>query len=220
MLVSSVAGSRSIFSQFSLTTCSLRGSSSKPAMMLRWSKCLAANGIVFFSPLPPIISGMWSRKRGSAIASCVRVVLAGERRPLAREHRQDDLQRLAELVEAVGEGAEVVAERVVLELEPAGADAEDRAALADHVERGDRLGQQRRVAVGVAGDQGAELHASRWPPPARRARCTPRASAGRGCRGRAVDRSGPSRRRSRSRRLRLPAPGRSPWGRARSTPVP
>ena len=47
----------------------------------------------------------------------------------------------------------------MLELEPAGADAEDRAARAHHVERRDRLGQQRRVAVGVAGHQGSELHA-------------------------------------------------------------
>ena len=46
----------------------------------------------------------------------------------------------------------------MLQLEPAGADAEDGAALADHVQRGDRLGEQRRVAVGVAGDQRAELN--------------------------------------------------------------
>ena len=87
------------------------------------------------------------------------VVLAVHGRPLALDHREDDLQRLVELVEPVGERAELVAELIVLELEPAGADAQDRAARADHVERGDRLGQQRRVAVGVAGDQGAELDA-------------------------------------------------------------
>jgi hypothetical protein len=57
------------------------------------------------------------------------VVLAGERRSLALEHRQDDLQRLVQLVEAIGEGAELVAELIVLELEPAGADAEYRPAL-------------------------------------------------------------------------------------------
>ena len=79
--------------------------------------------------------------------------------PLALEHRQDDLQGLAEPVEAVGEGAEVVAQRVVLQLEPPGADAEYRAALADHVQRGDRLREQCRVAVGVAGDERAELDA-------------------------------------------------------------
>ena len=41
-------------------------------MMLRWSKWRAAEPNVFFSPLPPIISGMWSRKRGLANASLVR----------------------------------------------------------------------------------------------------------------------------------------------------
>ncbi len=85
------------------------------------------------------------------------VVRAGERRALALDHRHDDLERLVELVEPVGERAELVSELVVLELEPARSETQDGAALAHHVERGDRLGQQRGIAIGVAGDQGAQL---------------------------------------------------------------
>jgi hypothetical protein len=51
-------------------------------------------------------------------------VLAVQRGPLAAQHRQDDLQRLLELLEPLGERAERDAVGVVLELEPARADAE------------------------------------------------------------------------------------------------
>ncbi len=47
---------------------------------------------------------------------------------------------------------------VVLELEPAGPDAEDGAARADHVQGRDRLRQQCWIAVRVAGHQRAKLH--------------------------------------------------------------
>ena len=53
----------------------------------------------------------------------------------------------------------VEAEAVVLLLVPRGADAEDGAAVRDHVERRDDLGEQRGVAVRDAGDERAELHA-------------------------------------------------------------
>lgn len=56
---------------------------------------------------------------------------------------------VAELVEAVGERPELGALEIVLQLVPPRAGAEDRAALADHVERGDRLGEQRGVAIGL-----------------------------------------------------------------------
>jgi hypothetical protein len=85
------------------------------------------------------------------------VPLAVERRALAAQHRDDDLQRLVEPLEPVGEGAELEAELLVLQLEPAGADAQHGPAAADHVEGGDGLGQHRRVAVGVAGDQRGQL---------------------------------------------------------------
>ena len=80
-------------------------------------------------------------------------MLAGEGGPLVAQHRHDDLECLLELLEPVGEGAELEAERVVLELEPAGPDAELGPASRDDVERGEGLGQERRVPVGVAGHQ-------------------------------------------------------------------
>jgi hypothetical protein len=70
------------------------------------------------------------------------IPVARERWPRTLDHRQDDLQRLVEPVEPVGEGAELEAQLVVLELEPAGADAEDRAPPADDIERRDDLCQQ------------------------------------------------------------------------------
>ena len=86
------------------------------------------------------------------------IVLAPQRNRLAPQHRHDDLQRFLQLLEPVGEGTELVTERLVLELEPARADAERRSTAGDVVECGDRLRQQRRVPVGVAGDQGREPH--------------------------------------------------------------
>ena len=85
------------------------------------------------------------------------IPLAGERGPFAVGHRDDDLKRLLELLESLGERVEFEAELLVFELEPAGADAEDRPAAADHVQRRDGLGEQRRVAVGIAGDQRRQL---------------------------------------------------------------
>ena len=79
---------------------------------------------VFFSPLPPIITGIRDDRRRLVDRVLHLVVLAVERRALVAQHREDDLQRLLELLEPVGERAELEAERVVLELEPAGADAE------------------------------------------------------------------------------------------------
>ena len=124
VLVSSVAGSRPTSSQRSSTQLELARQLVESGDQVEMVEVLAASRIVFFSPLPPIISGMWSRKRGLAIASSVRYYLPRERRPLTLEHRQDDLQRLVEPLEPVGEGAELETELVVLELEPAGADAE------------------------------------------------------------------------------------------------
>jgi hypothetical protein len=60
-------------------------------------------------------------------------------------------------LEPHGGAGEVEAEGLVLLLEPGGADAEDGPALRHHVEGGDDLGQQRRVPVGDAGDQGGQV---------------------------------------------------------------
>ena len=97
------------------------------------------------------------RQRGRRVDRVAHlVVLAVEAHLLVAQHRYDDLQRLLELLEPVGEGAELVAEGVVLEFEPARSDAERRPATRDVVERRDGLREQRRVTVGVAGHQRRE----------------------------------------------------------------
>ena len=95
---------------------------------------------------------------GSLIASVGAIPLAGHSGTLAGEHALDDDQGLFELFEPVGERAELEAERVVLELEPAGADAELGAASAHEVERRECLREQRRVPVGVSGHEGREAN--------------------------------------------------------------
>ena len=99
-------------------------------MRLDSSAYWATRRSVFFSPLPPIMIGI--RRQRLRLVDRVRglVPLAVEGGSLASEHAGDDLQGLLELLEPVGEGAELEAERVVLELEPAGADAELGAAAA------------------------------------------------------------------------------------------
>ena len=87
--------------------------------------------------------------------------MAVEARSFAAELPSDDLQGLFQFGEAVSERPELKAEAVVLELEPAGADAELRPASRDVVERCHFLGQQGGVAVGVARDQSGSSP-SRW----------------------------------------------------------
>lgn len=92
------------------------------------------------------------------------IVLAGEGRlVVAVRHRQDDLESLVQLVEPIGEGAELEAELLVLEFVLSGADAKDGVALTDSVERRNGLGQQGGIAVGVAGFRGLSLRL--WSPP-------------------------------------------------------
>ena len=79
-------------------------------------------------------------------------------RVLAAQHRGDDVQRLSEPIEAVGERPELETECVVLAFVPARADAENRPPTADHVEGCHRLGQDRRVAIRVAGNESGELN--------------------------------------------------------------
>src|SRR5579883_440977 len=68
----------------------------------------------------------------------------------------DDRERRRQVVQAGGRRAELVAEVVVLALEPAGADTQDEAAVADVVDRRRHLREQGRVAVAVAGDHAAD----------------------------------------------------------------
>jgi hypothetical protein len=79
-------------------------------------------------------------------------------RPRPAQHRDDDAERLLEPAETLGDGTELVAVLAVFLLMPAGADAEHGAPLADHVERGDHLGQQGGIAVADAGHHGRQLH--------------------------------------------------------------
>ena len=71
----------------------------------------------------------------------------------------DDRERGFEIVETAHLGAELVSVFVVVLLEPARADAEDEAPVRDVVDRPRHVGQQVRVAVGVAADQRPELDA-------------------------------------------------------------
>ena len=76
----------------------------------------------------------------------------------ACKHPSNYLERLLQFGEAVTERPELEAQAVVLELEPAGADAELGPATRNVVERCHLLGQQGGVAVGVARDQGGKPH--------------------------------------------------------------
>ena len=95
-------------------------------------------------------------RRVNGVGHVIPAALHG--RSLPGQHPLDDLQRLLQPLEAVGESAELEAEAVVLELEPAGTDAELGTPAGDMVEGGELLGQQSRVPVGVAGDQGRQAH--------------------------------------------------------------
>ena len=98
---------------------SLPGSSSKPAMMLRWSAwraaigeglLLAAAADQYRDAIP--IARFGKRRLGG-------VPLAGKRRSLAFEHRVKDLQRFLQPLESLGEGTELETELTVFEFEPA-----------------------------------------------------------------------------------------------------
>ena len=109
------------------------------------SACLAAILSVRCSPPPPTRIGGppgLDRLRDVEDAWSILVVAALERRPVLGEHRLRDRQRLVEAVHPLADRREVEPEAVVLGLEPRRAEAEDRAAAGDHVERGDRLREQ------------------------------------------------------------------------------
>jgi hypothetical protein len=86
------------------------------------------------------------------------IPLARKARALTVNHRDDDLQRLFKLRESLSERAKFETQLLVLELEPSGTDTQYRPPAADHIQRGDFVGQQGRVAVGVSGNQGRKLH--------------------------------------------------------------
>jgi hypothetical protein len=77
------------------------------------------------------------------------------------EHRQADLQRVLEAVEALGDPREVVAIGVGLRMVPRGPDPQDRPPGRHDVERRHDLRQERRVPIGHARHQRAERDARR-----------------------------------------------------------
>ena len=115
---------------------------------------------VRFSPPPPTRMGGppgWTGRRH--VAGLVDPVVAPvERRRLLGEHGPADLQRLLQSVQPLAAGREVEAQPLVLDVVPGRADAEDGPPAADDVERRHDLGQVGGVAVGDAGDHGAEPH--------------------------------------------------------------
>src|SRR3712207_3932749 len=73
-------------------------------------------------------------------------------------HAVDDLAGLAEHSHPLGDLGEAVAVGTPLVLVPAGAETEEEAAVAHRVHRRGDLGQERRVAVAVAGDHLPDLY--------------------------------------------------------------
>ena len=106
---------------------------------------------------PIMIGGpLGTRAARAQFAVAGGVVRAVEVDPPVAEQAVDDGDRLLEAADAVVVG---VAEGDVVGLVPAGAEAEDEATAGDFVDGVGDLGQQRRVAVTGAGDEGTDLDA-------------------------------------------------------------
>ena len=169
--------SRPRSSRWPCSASSLRGRSSNVDVVFSSWAYWAARRNVFFSPCPPIMIGISpligaGELNASLTLKCVPAyVVAG----WVNIPRQISRASIEELVAHL-QRRELEAERLVLELEPRGADAEHRPPAGDHVEGGDGLGEVRRVAVGHAGDERAEADPSRCGRRARRAACRPRTS--------------------------------------------
>ena len=75
---------------------------------------------------------------------------------LRRRSGEQHAQRIDALVEAATAGVERDAQRGELFFQPPEADAEDRPAARETVDRGDGLGDEQWVPVGQHGERGAE----------------------------------------------------------------
>ena len=140
------AGSRPIAAQWSSSTrhlCAITSGAPKPCQV---SAHCATSRSMTFSPPPPIRIGILPRT-GGGLSSPRRVV----------DHRQ----RLAEGLQARDRRAELVAVLGVVALEPARAQPEDQPAAGDVIDGARHVGEQVRVAVGVAGHERAEVDALR-----------------------------------------------------------
>ena len=100
---------------------------------------------VFFSPPPPISTGMSRVGCGIELG----------------QPRLDARERGGQIVEPAADGAELVAVLVVVLLLPARPDAEDQPAVGDVVDGARHVGEQFGIAVGIAGHQRADLNARR-----------------------------------------------------------
>ena len=177
------AGSRPTSSQCCLSTATLCVTTSSSPMPFHRSAYLATVRSVFFSPPPPIMIGRWAWSGQRGVAQVVeRVVAAGRRgHGLAVEQVAARGHRLVEPVEALAEaGPEVDAVRGVLRLHPGAAEAEDRPAAGDVVERRGELGHEPRVAERVGADEQADLRLLRRHRRRASGSPSPRRSAGTG----------------------------------------
>src|SRR3970282_1372248 len=104
--------------------------------------------------------------RADGVAQGVEASLV--RDALTVEQATDEANRLVEPVQSLAEArAEVEPKGVVLPLDPAPAEAEDRPSVAHVVQGGGQLRRQAGVAEGVGTDQQAEAHVARQRRPRR-----------------------------------------------------
>ncbi|HEX5924124.1 MAG TPA: hypothetical protein VFY45_09845, partial [Baekduia sp.] len=89
------------------------------------------------------------------------VLAALERPVVVAPHLQADANRFLQALQPLAYRWERHPEPAVLALVPRGADRQLAAAAGQHVQRGDDLGQQPRVAVGDAGGEHVQLDALR-----------------------------------------------------------
>jgi hypothetical protein len=91
------------------------------------------------------------------------VVAADQGGTLLRPQRLADAQRFLELRQTPPDRRKRITIRVVLDLVPAGSEAEDQPAAAELIDRRRHLGEQRWLAVRVAGNQRPEADSLRLP---------------------------------------------------------
>jgi hypothetical protein len=102
--------------------------------------------------------GLQRKRRADGVAQPVEAAVVSD--PLSGEQAAEQPNRLVEAIEAIAEArSEVDPERLVLALEPAGPDPEDRPTARDVVERRRQLRRQPDVAERVRADQEADLDA-------------------------------------------------------------
>src|SRR5262249_17853254 len=137
------------------------------ALAFHMSACRATSFSSTRSPVPPMRMGGCGSWRGFGVPHGGRDVMvpALHRGALWREHAADDRARLVERGQTARDGLEVDAEAAVLELEPAGADAEVQAPAADVVDGGRHLGGDGGMAGRVAAHPRADACARGRPGP-------------------------------------------------------